>query len=148
VKRRFETIEALAAAGVPVGISVAPIIPGLNEADIPGLLQEARRRGATSAFRTLLRLPGSTRDVFLHRLEEQMPLRAARIVARIRDVRGGKLNESRLGLRGRGQGRYWDTIDRVWELWTRRLGFRDRWADPAFAAPPPRARLQQELPFA
>ena len=77
-----------------------------------------------------------------------MPLRAAKIVARIRDARGGKLNESRFGLRGRGQGRYWDTIDRVWELWTRRLGFRDRWADPAAAAPPPRARLQQELPFA
>jgi len=147
VKRRFETMEALAAAGVPVGISVAPIIPGLNDADIPALLQEAKRRGATSAFRVLLRLPGSVRPVFLRRLSETMPLRAARIESRIRDVRGGRLNDSRLGLRGRGQGRYWDAIDRVWSVWTRRLGFRDRAADPAAAAPPARGSLQQELPW-
>jgi DNA repair photolyase len=147
VKRRFEAMEALAEAGVPVGISIAPIIPGLSDADVPGLLQEAHRRGATSAFHVLLRLPGSTRTVFLHRLAEQMPLRAARIESRIRDVRGGKLNDSRLGRRGRGQGRYWETIERVWDLWTRRLGFTDRFDDPAAAVPARRAPLQQELSF-
>jgi DNA repair photolyase len=122
VKRRFEAVAKLAAAGIPVSVSVAPIIPGLNDADIPGILMEAKRNGATGAFRTLLRLPGSVKDVFLTRLREELPLRAARVESRLLDVRGGKLNESRFGARQVGQGDYWDAIESVWELWTRRLG--------------------------
>jgi DNA repair photolyase len=123
VRRRFETMELLAKAGVPVGIGVAPIIPGLNDADIPGLLKEAKRRGASFAFHTLLRLPGSVKAVFFHRLREQMPLRASKIEHRIRDSRGGKLYDSRFGHRHEGQGNYWEAVERVWALWIRRLGF-------------------------
>ena len=125
VKRRFETMRELADVGVPVGIAVAPIVPGLNESDVPGLLREAKRCGASFAFRTLLRLPGSVPDVFFHRLREGMPLRAERVESRIRDVRGGRLTENRFGKRHHGEGAYWDVIDRVWKLWTRRLGLRD-----------------------
>ncbi|MBZ0270359.1 radical SAM protein, partial [bacterium] len=107
IAKRFETMRILADAGIPVGIGVAPIIPGLNDADVPDLLKEAKRCGATSAFRILLRLPGSTREVFLRHLEERIPLRAKRVVSRIRDVRGGKLSESRFGKRGRGEGHAW-----------------------------------------
>ncbi len=145
VRRRFETMRELADAGIPVGIAVAPIIPGLNDTDIPRLLQEAHRCGASSAFRVLLRLPGSTRAVFLHRLGEQMPLRASRVENRIRDVRDGKLNDSRLGKRGRGEGGYWETIERVWSLWTRRLDLRDGDDSRAVAAAEKRAPRQQEL---
>ena len=109
--------------GVPVGIGVAPIIPGLNDADIPSLLKEAKRCGARFAFHTLLRLPGSVRAVFLHRLKEDLPLRAARVEHRIRETRGGNLTDSRFGHRHQGQGTYWQTIEQIWELWTRRLGF-------------------------
>ena len=123
IRRRFETMAILAKAGVPVGIGVAPLIPGLNDADIPGLLKEAKRCGARYAFRTLLRLPGSVKEVFFHRVREQLPLQAARIEHRLREVREGRLYDSRFGRRHRGQGVYWEAVDQVWDLWTRRLGF-------------------------
>ena len=123
IRRRFETMEILASAGVPVGIGIAPIIPGLNDSDIPGLLKEAKRCGASFAFRTLLRLPGSVKDVFFHHLKEELPLKADRIEHRIREVRDGQLYDSRFGYRHRGTGAYWETVDRIWEVWTKRLGF-------------------------
>jgi DNA repair photolyase len=122
-RRRFDTMEILARAGVPVGIGVAPIIPGLNDTDIAGLLKEARRRGASFAFHTLLRLPGSVKAVFFHRVQEQLPLRAAKIERRIRESRGGRLYDSRFGHRHEGQGNYWEAVERLWSLWTRKLGF-------------------------
>ena len=130
IRRRFETMEILAKAGVPVGIGVAPIIPGLNDSDIPGLLKEAKRCGARFAFHTLLRLPGSVKDVFFHRLKEQMPLRAVKIEHRIREGRSGKLYDSRYGHRHRGDGVYWESVTQQWALWTHRLGF-DRDNDQA-----------------
>ena len=131
IRRRFETMAILAAAGVPVGIGVAPVIPGLNDADIPGLLKEAKRCGASFAFHTLLRLPGSVKAVFFHRLREQLPLRAEKIEHRIRDTRDGKLYDSRFGRRHEGQGRYWETVERTWEVWTKRLGFNREEEDDA-----------------
>jgi DNA repair photolyase len=142
IRRRFETMAILAKAGVPVGIGVAPIIPGLNDSDIPGLLKEAKRCGAQFAFRTLLRLPGSVKEVFFHRLRAQLPLKASRIEHRIREVRAGRLYDNRFGYRHHGQGVYWEAIDQVWELWTRRLGFdRDEETPRAstFCRPPSQA---------
>ena len=123
IRRRFETMELLAQAGIPVGIGVAPVIPGLNDTEIPGLLKEATRRGARFAFHALLRLPGSVKDVFFHRLKEALPLRAAKIEHRIREARGGRLYDSRFGHRHSGQGEYWEAVDRLWQVWTKRLGF-------------------------
>jgi len=123
IRRRFETMELLAGSGVPVGIGVAPVIPGLNDQDIPGLLKEARRCGAQFAFRTLLRLPGSVKSVSFHRLQEALPGRAGRIEHRIREVRSGRLSDSRFVHRHHGEGVYWEAVDAIWDLWTRRLGF-------------------------
>jgi len=140
IRRRFETMEILAKAGVPVGIGVAPIIPGLNDHAIPGLLKEARRCGASFAFKTLLRLPGSVKAVFFHRLKEALPLAAAKIEHRIRETRDGALYDSRFGHRHHGEGTYWETIEQVWDIWMRRLGFdRDDEANPSrstFCRPP------------
>ncbi len=131
IRRRFETLKILADAGVPVGIGVAPIIPGLNDRDIPGLLKEAKRCGAQLAFHTLLRLPGSVREVFLHRLQEDLPLRAHRVIQQIQEVRRGRLNDSRFGHRFEGSGPYWQAVEQSWELWTSRLGFNeDRKEEP------------------
>ena len=123
VHRRFETMKMLADAGVPVGIGMAPLIPGLNDSDIPALLKEARRCGAQYAFKTLLRLPGSVKQVFFRRLQEALPDRVEKIEHRIRAVRGGALYNSRFGHRHRGDGEYWGVIDQQWKLWTHRLGF-------------------------
>jgi len=108
--RRFEAVRRLTEAGVPVSVFVAPLIPGLNDRDIPKILEQAAAAGARFASYTALRLPGSVESVFVSRLREVMPLRADRVLARIRDIRGGALSDSRFGKRMRGSGTYWDSI--------------------------------------
>ena len=136
VKRRFDAVRKLSEAGVRVGVGIAPIIPGLNDRDIPELLMRAKDSGAAFAFRTLLRLPGSVRAVFLRRLAEEYPERATHVEKRIRDVRGGDLSESRFGLRQQGKGEYWAAIDNLWELWLRKVKLKD--LDAEERAPLPR----------
>lgn len=123
VSRRFEAMRTLASAGIPTGISVAPIIPGLNDEDIPRLLERARDVGATHAQRVLLRLPGNVMPVFLARLRAALPERAARIERRIAAVRGGCMNDSRFFERHRGHGTYWEMIERQWQVHKKRCGF-------------------------
>jgi len=131
IRKRFETMRILSKAGIPVGIGIAPVIPGLNDRDIPGLLKEAKRNGAHAAFHSLLRLSGSVREVFFHRLRTKLPLHKSRVESRIREVRNGKLSDSRFGFRHTGQGTYWETVDRLWEVWTKRLGFNESEQRPA-----------------
>jgi DNA repair photolyase len=127
--RRLKVIEAMAKAGVPVGIMVAPIIPGLNDRDLPALLARAREAGASSAGWALLRLPGAVAPVFEERVRAAMPLRADKILSRVRDTRSGKLYDSRFHVRGRGEGRYADTIAALFEATALRLGLRRRHSD-------------------
>ncbi len=123
VSRRFEAMRRVADAGIPTGVSFAPLIPGLNDQDIAAVLERARDCGARYATRILLRLPGSTRDVFLQRLHTALPERAARVENRLREVRGGKWSESRFFARSHGEGVYWDMILKQWQVHKRRLGF-------------------------
>ena len=125
-ERRVRAIARLAAAGVPVGVNVAPVIPGLNDKDIGTILAAARAAGATSASTILLRLPGSVKDVFEERLRARMPLAADKVVHRIRDTRGGRLNDPRFGSRMAGEGEYADTIQALFDQMTRKLGFGER----------------------
>ena len=122
---RFETLAALTRAGVPTGVGLAPMIPGLNDSDIPKVLARAREAGADRAFLTLLRLPAETLPVFEERLQESFPLRAQKILHAIEEVRGGRRNDSRFGSRMHGAGPRWAAIERVFDVETRRLGFRD-----------------------
>jgi len=122
VDRRFETMARLADAGVPVGISIAPVIPGLNDSDAATLLARARDSGARSAFHILLRLPGSSEEVFLRRLRASLPDRASRVENRIREVREGRLDDPRFGHRQRGSGPYWAVIEQSFRLFSRKLG--------------------------
>ena len=120
--KRFEVMRALADAGVPVGISLAPLIPGLNEDQLAGLLARAAEAGARTAFTALLRLPGSSREVFFERIEARLPERVARIRSALLEARGGKLHEGRFGLRMSGKGpRYRAAMD-LFELAARRHG--------------------------
>ena len=104
-RHRLEAIERLNSEGIPVGVLVAPVIPGLNEHEIPAILGAARRAGARSAGYTLLRLPYGVKDIFSAWLAEHLPEARQRILGRIRDMRGGALNDSRFGMRMRGEGR-------------------------------------------
>ena len=121
--RRLRVIETLARAGLQVGVNVAPIIPGLNDQDIPRILAAARDAGATRAGCVLVRLPGSVKQVFEQRLRDALPLVADRVLHRIRETRGGRLYDARFGARGRGEGNYADMIRTLFETTAARLGF-------------------------
>lgn len=146
LESRLAAIRRLADAGISVGVLVAPIIPGLNDADIPGLLAAAREAGATRAAYICLRLPGTLEHVFDAGIRERLPLRAERILARIREVRGGAMNEWRFGKRMVGRGVYWDCVERLFRTQAARLGF--DLSEPAPVAPTFRIPdAQQEFAF-
>ncbi len=110
-------------AGIPTGISISPIIPGLNDHDIPTLLDRARRAGATEAMATLLRLSGPVEDVFLERIGQAFPDRLAKITHRIQEVRGGAMTDSAFFSRHHGSGSYWAMIEQLFEVAKRKAGF-------------------------
>jgi DNA repair photolyase len=109
--RRFETIRRLSELGIRVGVNVAPVIPGLNDSDIPSILEQAKAAGASFAHHQLVRLPGPVMEVFEKRLHEALPKRASRVMNQIKACRGGKLNESRFNARMQGHGARWEAIE-------------------------------------
>jgi len=122
---RFKAMKELAEAGIDVGIGIAPVVPGLST-EIPELLTRAKDAGARRAFINMLRLPGSVAPYFEQRLRENLPTKADRILNRIREARGGKLNSSVFGERMRGHGQYWEAQERLFEVHCQRLGFNQR----------------------
>ncbi|MEE9140536.1 MAG: PA0069 family radical SAM protein, partial [Alphaproteobacteria bacterium] len=104
--RRLETIRALSEAGVPVGVMAAPMIPGLNDHELERILERAAEAGAAAAGYLLLRLPFEIKDLFREWLEAHVPAKAPRVLALVREVRGGRLNDPRFGARMRGTGPY------------------------------------------
>lgn len=128
-QRRLRTIEALARAGIPVGVSVSPVIPFLNEPELEKVLQAARDAGASSAFSIVLRLPWEVNPLFQQWLEQHVPERAARIMARVREMRGGKDNDARFGTRMTGQGLWAELLRQRLHKACQRLGLSRRRAE-------------------
>jgi DNA repair photolyase len=119
---RLRAIRELSAAGVPVRVMTAPIIPGLNDTEIPAILAAAKEAGARAASYTLLRLPLTVAPVFREWLERAQPDRAERILNLIRATRGGKLNESEFGRRQRGQGEVAEQIGKLFRVFRAKHG--------------------------
>ena len=119
---RLAAIAELAQAGIPVGVLVAPVIPGLTDHEIPAILEAAVAAGATGAGYTLLRLPLAVAGLFQEWLEQHYPEKKDRVLGRIRDLRGGKLNDPRFGTRMTGEGVWADMIRDVFALHRSRLG--------------------------
>ena len=113
---RLRAIGMLAEAGIPVGVMVAPIIPGLNDPEIPGILKAAKDSGAAAAGYVLLRLPLTVEPVFREWLERTQPTKADRILGRIQETRGGKLNSSTWSERMAGTGAIADQIKKMFRL--------------------------------
>ena len=143
---RLEAIAELNAAGIPTHAMVAPMIPGLNDHEIPQLLSAARDAGARSASYTLLRLAGSVRDVFIEWLRRCEPDRAPKVEALIRGARGGRLNDPRFGHRMSGSGAYAGQIARTFSVFANREGL-ERAPEPLNSAAfrPPGAERQLTL---
>jgi len=145
-ERRLRTIERLARAGIPVGVSVSPIIPFLNEPELERILEAAHEAGASSAFSIVIRLPWEVNPLFQQWLQQHFPERAARVMARIREMRGGADNNSQFGERMTGSGIWAQLLRQRFRKASERLGllrvrealdltqFRRPGADPAQAS--------------
>ena len=121
-RNRLGALEKLAAAGIPCGVSIAPVIPGLNEHEIPSILERAAEAGANFANWLLLRLPGAVEGLFSEWLEQTYPDRAAKVLNRLREIRGGRLHDSRFGKRMRGEGVFAEQIRSLFAASCKRLG--------------------------
>ena len=116
-KSRLRAIEKLHSAGIEVGVSISPIVPGLNVSSIPDSLRAAKDAGAQFTFIQMLRLPGSVEEVFLHRLEEQLPHLYTKVKKGIQRMRNGELNNQEFGGRMSGQGEEWNMAVKLFQLW-------------------------------
>ncbi|MFO7303982.1 MAG: PA0069 family radical SAM protein [Gammaproteobacteria bacterium] len=119
---RLRTIAALAAAGVPVGVMVAPVIPVLTDAELEAILKSAAEAGATSAQYVLLRLPHEVKGLFREWLEANEPLKAKHVMSRLQAMRGGRDYDARWGVRMRGEGEYAQLLRKRFELACARYG--------------------------
>jgi DNA repair photolyase len=119
---RLRAISELAGAGIPTSVMIAPVIPALNDSEIPELLRLAHENGASSASYILLRLPLTVRPVFLEWLERTQPSKKEKIESRIRATRSGELNCSEFGTRMRGTGEIADQIKQTFHVFARRFG--------------------------
>jgi len=124
-RHRLAAVEALARAGIPVGVLVAPIIPALNEHEIMAVLQAARNAGAQWAGMEILRLPLTVAPIFETWLAAHFPEKQEKVLNRIRAIRGGKLNDPRFGSRMSGEGIFAEQIAQMFQIARRRVGIPD-----------------------
>jgi DNA repair photolyase len=142
-QRRLRCIQTLAQAGVPVGVSVSPVIPFLNEPELERILDASAAAGASRAFSIVLRLPWEVNPLFQQWLEQHVPERAARVMARVREMRGGRDNDARFGSRMTGQGVWAQLLRQRFDKTCARLGLNGeridldltRFRRPAAASP-------------
>ena len=121
-EQKLTAIENLAKEGIPVSVNAAPIIPGLNDEELPSILHEAAVRGAKSAGYTLLRLPYAVKELFVEWLKRELPTKSERILNRILDVRNGKLNETEFSTRMHGNGEIASAITQLFKASCKREG--------------------------
>ena len=119
---RLRAVRLLTEAGVPVGVMTAPIIPGLNDSEIPRILEAAKGAGAITANYILLRLPLTVEPVFIEWLQRTRPQHAEKVLGRIQEARGGKLNSSEWGERMTGRGLMADQIRNMFRVFRQKFG--------------------------
>lgn len=143
-ERRLATVRALAEAGIPVAVMAAPMIPGLNDHELPAILQAAAEAGARYAGFIPLRLPLAVAGLFEEWLTLHFPDRRERVLGRVREIRGGRLNDARFGSRMRGEGVYAQHMRTLFRVAARRAGLETRWpplSTAAFRRPDPAGQL-------
>jgi DNA repair photolyase len=131
---RLAAIEELTRAGIPVGVLIAPVIPGLNDHEIPAILEAAAKAGALSAGYVLLRLPYGLGPLFEQWLRQHYPERCEKVLSRLRDMRGGEIYDARFGSRMRGEGVMAEQIAGLFALGCRRAGIGGRFPALSTAA--------------
>jgi DNA repair photolyase len=142
---RLEAIAKLRQAGIPVGVNVAPIIPGINEHEIPSVTAAAAKAGAQFASYTIIRLPLTVAPIFIAWIENHFPERKEKVLGRIRSMRNGKLNNSEFGARMRGDGPMAEEIRQIFLVSCRRAGLNKARTELSSAAFRRISRNQMEL---
>jgi DNA repair photolyase len=122
-RRRLQAMQALNDAGIPCGVLVAPVIPFLTDSDLENILQAASEHGAQTAAYSLLRLPYELKDLFKDWLAVHYPLKAEHVMSRLREMRGGKENDSNFGSRFSGSGLFAQLLEKRFQLACERFGF-------------------------
>jgi DNA repair photolyase len=123
---RLAALQTLSAAGIPVGVLVAPVIPGLTDHEMPSIIEAAAQSGARCAGYVMLRLPYGLPELFTAWLERHFPQKKDKVLGRIRELRGGKLNDANFGTRMRGEGPLADAIKSMFEMACRKAGIAGR----------------------
>jgi len=123
---RLRAIRSLSAAGIPVGVMVAPVIPVLTDSELEKIIEAAAAAGARSAGYVLLRLPYELKDLFREWLEQHEPLKARHVWSRLHDMRAGRDNDPRWGHRQRGEGQYADLLAQRFAAACARYGLKHR----------------------
>lgn len=126
---RLQAIENLAQNGIPVGVNIAPVIPGLTDQEIPSILEAASARGAGGASYILVRLPGSVESLFVDWLERALPEKRSRVLNRIRETRSGNLSDPRFHTRQKGEGKIAAALQSLFTLSAARAGIRGHWPE-------------------
>ena len=143
--RRLQAIRALSAAGVPVGVLLSPVIPMITDVDMEEILSQAREAGATQASYAIVRLPGEVAELFQEWLEQHFPERAAHVMSLVRQMRGGRDNDPRFGVRMKGEGPFAELLARRFKVAVHRLGYTQGEAYDLrcdlFRAPTPQGQL-------
>jgi DNA repair photolyase len=120
--RRLGAIRVLADAGIPVGVNVAPVVPGLTDHELPAILEAAADAGASWAGYILLRLPHGVKELFETWLQQHVPDRKDKVLHRLRELRGGKLYDARFSVRGRGEGPWAEQLRTLFQVTRERCG--------------------------
>jgi DNA repair photolyase len=121
-ERRLAAIEALSQAGIPTGVMVAPVIPGLTDHEIPAIVDAAAKAGAKHAGLTIVRLPYAVKELFEQWLNEHFPDRKDKVLNHLRDMRHGKLNNNEFGERMSGEGPFAEQIKSLFRLSCKKSG--------------------------
>lgn len=121
---RLEAIKRLAGAGIPVGVNAAPLIPGLTDNELPDILKASASAGATFGGYSLVRLPGAVEGIFQNWLDKNVPGSASKVMNHVRAVHGGRAQDSRFGVRMKGDGIYADQIRALFNVTKSRLGLK------------------------
>lgn len=136
---RLEAISKLAAAGIPVGVNVAPVVPGLTDHEVPSILEAAAKAGARHAGYILLRLPFGVKEIFERWIEARFPDRKGKVMNRILETRAGALNDPRFHSRMQGEGIFAEQVAQLFALGLRRSGIPEEHpplSTDAFRRPP------------